>query len=141
MLDVINEQLKVKQLAGEKNSEFIISDIDMVDVPTPDALAACIEKLYSIGYISIKSPQWDPNRKILLQSEIRDRFSITKLGAIANIFSMMPPELSRAILAAYSWDASVLDLITIAAYMKLDSRSFIKAASPSDDSDTPPPRV
>jgi hypothetical protein len=112
----------------------------MIDVPTPDALAACIEKLYTIGFISTTAPAWDPDQKVLLVNELGERFSLTKLGSIAEAFSLMVPESARMILAAYSWGASVLDLVTIAAYMTIDSRFFV-AAQPVDPSGKPPPKI
>jgi HrpA-like RNA helicase len=140
IISIISEQLKVKTLTGDSNPQFNVNDIDMIDVPTPDALAACIEKLYTIGFISTTAPSWDPDQKVLLANELGERFSLTKLGSIAEAFSLMVPESARMILAAYSWGASVLDLVTIAAYMTIDSRFFV-AAQPVDPSGKPPPKI
>lgn len=132
IVDIINEQLKVKKLAGERDPEFMIADIDMVDTPSPDALALSIEKLYSLGLLSVIAPSWDPDRSIMLSAETSDRFSLTKLGLVASIFSMMTPESARMILASYSWGASILDVVTLAAYLTLDVKSLAAPQKPGD---------
>ncbi len=112
MLDIIAEQIKSK--SNESNPAFNIEDIDMIDVPTPDAISAAVEKMYTLGFIS---PQ-----------DIR----ITELGLLAKSMSL-PPEVSRMILAAYYWGASILDVITMAAYVSMDLKSFVKAARADDE--------
>jgi HrpA-like RNA helicase len=119
MLQIIAEQLKVKKLRGQE-VKFLTSDIDMVDVPTPDALSTCLEKLYTIGLIT--------------------HDNLTELGKLASGMGL-PPESARMILAAYTWDCSVLDIITIAAYLSMDPKSFIKSQSNNDDPDAPPPKI
>jgi hypothetical protein len=42
---------------------------------------------------------------------------------------MLAPESARMILAAYYWDCSVLDMITIAAYLGLDNKAFAEVAT------------
>lgn len=144
-LDMINEQLKAKTLSGVREPEFNAADIDMVDPPAPDSLHACMEKLYALGFISPLAPPWNPDREALMDSESspdsRDhRFSITKLGAVAGIFSGISPENIRMILAAYSWGASVLDMITIAAYLSMDARGFARSI-PDADARAPKPKI
>ncbi len=137
MMDIVGEQLKVKRLAGDHDPQFSVADIDMIDVPSPDALAACIEKLYTLGLITMKAPKWSQDLDELLaesstseRSLVDDsgpglRFGISKLGALAGRLSMMAPESARMILSAYYWDCSVLDMITIAAYLSLDGKNFV----------------
>ncbi len=140
MLDIINEQLKVKTIAGERDPQFLLTDIDMIDVPAPDALAACIEKLYTIGFISMYAPKWHLDMKeILAETDDSEqfRFSITKLGALASVFSMLAPESVRMILAAYFWGCSILDVITIAAYLTIDDKSLILSAVSTGDEPAP----
>ncbi len=138
MLDIINEQLKAKALNGDHDPHFIVSDIDMLDVPSPDALAACLEKLYVIGLISMKAPKWSIDRKEVLEYNEgvgvveHERFGITKLGMLAAGFSMLAPESARMVLAAYYWDCSVLDVITMAAYLSLDAKGFTEAPAGRD---------
>lgn len=140
-LDIINEQLKFKYLNGERDPQFDITSIDMVDVPTPDALSACLEKLYSIGFVSPISPRWSSDVKEIVEGENGPRFSLTKLGALASSFNMVAPESVRMILAAYSWGASILDMVTIAAYLAVEPRSLIAAAEADSEADKPPTRV
>ncbi len=144
-LGIVSEQLRAKKLIGLSDNtqhstkhpiQFRISDIDMVDVPTPDAIAACIEKYYTLGLVSPTAPDWDPDMKVLLTNpiivtsptnRIRDvkvvdyNYSITKLGAVAHLFSMIKIESVRMILSAYYWNCSILDIITIAAYLSVGS--------------------
>ena len=123
-LSIINEQLRVKTLMG-KTPTFSITDIDMIDQPTPDALHGCLEKLYSLGFISPIAPKWDPNPTVIMENEPEQLFGITKLGILANNFSMIAPETIRMILAAYSWECSVMDIISIAAYLQISQISLV----------------
>ncbi len=137
MMDIIVEQLKVKRIAGDRDPQFVVSDIDMIDPPTPDAVMSCLEKLYNLGYISLKAPPYDADLHAFISAPEDDapRFSITKLGALAATFTMLTPETTRMILAAYSWGCSVLDVITIGAYLLIESKSF--SAMPDTVSDNP----
>lgn len=110
MLDIVHEQIKIKELSSH-TPEFTTMDIDMITVPAPDALYGGLEKLYTIGFISAESCTYGPK--------------ITKLGNIATLFDGISPESTRMILSAYFWGASVLDVITIAAWLTIDARSFI----------------
>jgi HrpA-like RNA helicase len=138
LIDMIMEQLKSKALAGDRAPEFVVQDIDMIDVPTPDALHSAIEKLYMIGYISMDSIPYGTNAEMLAAptqnmppAQPASRLGLTKLGVLSTSFTMIPAEISRMILAAYSWGANVLDVITIAAYLLLQTR--INAMKESDD--------
>jgi len=131
-LDIINEQLKCKKLAGDADPTFTIKDIDMVDVPSSDALSACMEKLYAIGFISILTPTWEPDdfADIMVRREESptQKYGLTPLGSLAAGLTLVHPESTRMILAGYSWNCSIADLVTIAAWLELDSRSFIAAS-------------
>lgn len=142
MLDLINEQLKFKWLKGEQDPQFLITDIDMVDVPTPDALGFYLEKLYTIGFISPIAPKWGPSVKEIINAvDDAGRFSITRLGALATTFNLISPECVRMILAAYSWNVSIMDIITIAAYMSLDLKSIVAAAEVDPEHENTNPKV
>jgi HrpA-like RNA helicase len=161
MLDIVNEQLKVKTLNGDRDPQFLIADIDLIDVPAPDALAACMEKLYTIGFISMLAPKWAPTAAEIIGGAPRGgdygssdmiqeregsgdgglRFGITKIGALASSFSMLAPESARMILSSYFWGCSVLDVITIAAYISIDLKSFVAPAPLDPTADKPPPRT
>lgn len=110
ILDIIAEQIKAKTLAGEREPQFLVSDIDMIDVPTPDAVAQCIETLYVLGFISPAGAD--------------GRFTLTKMGTIASTISSVTPELARMIMASYFWECSTLDIIAMVAYVTLEPRSF-----------------
>jgi len=107
LLDVIHEQIKNKHLQ-HLPPEFSADDIDMVTIPSPDALYTGIERLYSIGMLAVNTG-----------------VTISKLGEVAALFDGMPPEHSRMILAGYFWGASVLDMVTIAVWLGMDQRSFM----------------
>lgn len=124
MLWVINEQLKTKTMRGVE-PEFIINDIDMIDVPSQDALAASIEILYSIGFISTNGQKWSQNHGEMLTGEPNGKFGLTKLGVVAQQLPPMSPETLRMILASYYWGCSTMDVITIAAYISLEPRSYV----------------
>lgn len=143
ILDIVNEQLKVKTLNGDRDPQFLLTDIDMIDVPAPDALAACIEKLYTIGFISMIAPKWSATAAEIIEAPSGDnrRFGITKIGALGSAFSMLAPESVRMILSSYFWNCSVLDTITIAAYLSIDVKNFTAPAPRDPTSDRPPPRV
>ncbi|SIP85844.1 Pre-mRNA-splicing factor ATP-dependent RNA helicase [Pacmanvirus A23] len=142
MVDIIREQLKVKMLSGDRNPEFLLSDIDMIDVPTPDALASVMEKLYSIGFVSPISPKWDVDLENVFKEPNETandvKFGLTKLGMLATTFNMLSPENARMILAAYSWGCSVFDIITIAAYVRIGPRSFVSAPIVESETAIPP---
>jgi HrpA-like RNA helicase len=133
MTDIINEQLKVKTMAGKKNPEFIINDIDMVDIPNSDSLYYSINKLYSLGYLSPISPIWDTDKKVMLEAKQVQSFGLTKLGLLANTIGLISPELSRMIFAGFAWDCPIMDLITIAAYVGMGSKSFVQKINSEDE--------
>lgn len=131
MLDIINEQLKMKALHGDKSPEFVVADIDMLDVPTPDAIHNAIEKLYALGFIAPSSPPYDPvpadspaDAMQKREPPIEGKFGLTYLGRAASAFNMLPPEIIRMILSGFYWGSSIMDLITISAYVMTDTRSL-----------------
>jgi HrpA-like RNA helicase len=71
--------------------------VDMMDNPPNSALWNALERLYAIGAITAVKGEVVP----------------TELGILMNKFRMLPLEGIRAILSAYHWGASVLDMITI----------------------------
>jgi HrpA-like RNA helicase len=120
MLDIVVEQLKIKHRANEK-LEFNANELDMVDVPSPDSLSSSMEKLYSLGFVSTNAPKWCPDIHEHVLAEPAGLFSITKLGHCAHrLGSGLDMESSRAILAAYYWKASIIDVVTAVVYSRLD---------------------
>jgi hypothetical protein len=121
LLDFIIEQLKQKQKDGVKIA-FSIADLDMLDVPAPDSLIYSMEKLYMLGFISPLAPEWSSDDTLFFEdkTEQTPRLSITKSGVIAS--RIMCPSINslesiRMIIAGFTWNASVIDLITIATYI------------------------
>lgn len=139
MLDIIGEQIWTKYLNGDKDPEFLLSDIDMIDIPSPDALSDSMEKLYSLGVISPLAPKWHPDLEP--ESDNKRRFGITNLGIACFSFNALPIECVRMILSAYFWESSVFDMITIAAYSIIGAKNFVARADVDVDSMLPPPKV
>lgn len=52
------------------------------------------------------------------------KFGLTKLGQTALLFNGIRPESIRMILAGFSWDCSIFDLITIATYLNITANEF-----------------
>lgn len=142
-LDIIREQLKFKILSHIP-AKFLVSDIDMLDAPGADATLYAMGKLHSLGMISPRAPRLFKTAEgeivapipggrwgVSERGELRDlkleykdtTFGVTALGLIATNV-MLTPELVRIIFAGFSWGCSVLDLITIAAYLTMQSNDL-----------------
>lgn len=125
-LDMVYEQLRSKVTAGLP-PVFSVADIDMIDVPTPDSLITIVDKLYALGFISPSAPPM--SREFTVEemdgAEAAGRvYGLTPLGAAARQISL-PPESARMILAGYFWGCSIMDLVTIAAYLTLEPRVLV----------------
>jgi hypothetical protein len=134
-IDIITEQYKRKWTAGDSDPEFIISDIDMIDIPSPDMLLMCMEKFYALGFISTQAPRWNPVLSIIAEDpQIRNRHGLTMLGCLYSKFATdnISLECSRMILAATTWNINILDLITISAYLSLDLPLVLNPSLPLD---------
>jgi HrpA-like RNA helicase len=84
----------------ELNSKKInIYDMDLLDLPSADALQTAMETLFTMGAINSNSIP-------------------TPVGFIMNKFRMVKPESVRMILAGYAWGAAIIDLVTIAAFLE-----------------------
>jgi hypothetical protein len=138
-LGIVTEQLKVKYTSNAHDLQFLTTDIDMVDPPSADMLSACLEKFYTLGLVSPMAPMYNPDISVLLsnpqivakaanrvtEQQFYDyRFGLTKLGAVANLMTGIKIESVRMILSGYYWNCSILDLITIAAYLAIDVRGL-----------------
>jgi len=153
IIDIIREQLRSKRLM-HLPIEFDMNDVDMIDAPTPDALSAAVEKMYSLGFISPVAPPWTEEKEEMLSAPLLDllspggpviRYGLTRMGVLASYFSMMPPESVRMILSAYFWGVNIDDIVSIAAYLEVGSQSFASAAIADDESEivksAPPPPI
>lgn len=142
-LDIVAEQVRAKSLSGDREPEFLIGDIDMLDVPAPDALKTTLEKMYSIGFVSPLSARIDKQaqesgdpfviRKALRDAETIKKYGLTRLGHLARYFSDFAPESARMIMSAYFWGCSVVDMATIAAWLLIDPKSLTATARPDAD--------
>lgn len=142
LLGLLYEQVK-RDNSDNYEGPLDISRIDMLDMPPVDSFAHGLEKLYSIGFIS----PYSDHKYIKLDSSnyldrlelLRDnssetkKYNITKMGALAIGFSKITPENIRMILAGYAHDCGILDLITIAAWLTMDSRDILVSATVSPD--------
>jgi HrpA-like RNA helicase len=116
LLDVLLIQMKTAELLNPNSETHYvdISNIDLLDVPSPDSMRFSLERLYSLG----------------LLAPINDGLTITDYGKQCS--AMLCPALNslescRMILAGFTWQVSVLDLITIAAYLNINySKDFKK---------------
>ena len=97
ILTVINAQTK-----------FEVKDIDMLDVPSVDALTTSLKRALSIGFLTVKDGAYE----------------ISELGLLASQFMKMAPESIRMIFAGYYWKCSILDLVGIASYLTFSARDF-----------------
>ncbi len=156
MLDAIAEQMRAS-ISVNKPPVFVLADLDLLDLPSPDALCFSLEKLYSLGYIAPNAPEWKVDFDEFINSPAINshnanstgysnsttyinsadsatspHLSITKLGAIARLLSSETLEASRMILAGYSWNVSILDLIAIDVWLALDGKKKIRQDTTKD---------
>lgn len=126
VLSIIIQQLKSKKM---KNLplEFRVDDIDMITIPSPDALLDSINKLYSIGLLTNEGFIVGDDGSTIQPT---GKFGLTKLGILSSKFGLMRPEICRMILAAYSWKVNILDMCSIAAYISMDLKDFTPAGKP-----------
>jgi HrpA-like RNA helicase len=75
-----------------KSAHLDISKLDLIDLPSIDSLHCSMEKLYVLGALN--------------------SFSLpTELGVIINRFRFMTIENIKMLLAGYTWEVSIMDLI------------------------------
>lgn len=141
LLDIIRVQIESKFMRKNRGENvevaFRIEDIDMIDVPSADALAVCLEKLYTLGFISPLSPVYKSNPLELAgvqvkhgvyvsqKPEYHEAYGMTRLGAIASLISTRPESL-RMIFAGFAHGANIMDLVTIAAWLAIDYDAFVE---------------
>jgi hypothetical protein len=109
MIDIINEQIKAT------GGPFHANLIDMIDPPSADALNYCLGKLYQLGFIT----PFSENDLAAEGAKITPKYELTELGKLSSTFTMISPEAIRMILSGYAYECSIVDLITIAAYVTL----------------------
>lgn len=124
MLDIIYEQLRSKWLSGQTTT-FDPAHIDMVDVPSGDAIGASLSQLYSAGYLVPNPPIWPgPGIEAALNAntaETNPGIGLSQAGMIAACLQGMElsPSSLRAISSCGFWQAGMQDIISICAYISL----------------------
>jgi HrpA-like RNA helicase len=111
MIDIINEQIK------STGKPFKVTSIDMIDPPSSDALNYSLGKLYQLGFIT---PFTDDDLAVE-GPQIVPKYTLTELGKLSSVFTLISPEAIRMILSGYAYECSIFDLITIAAYVTMPS--------------------
>jgi HrpA-like RNA helicase len=114
----VNDVSELLLLAA--NSEnFSIQDktLDMPDNIPLDILFSSLHKLHLLGFLN---PNYQQNE--VPASAAAQRWEITGMGRAALKFPHIPMEYLRMIFGAYAWHLSVLDAITITAYLITEGR-------------------
>lgn len=85
-----------------------ITELDLIESPSIQALSYAYEKLYILGFIDIN-------------------YNITDTGFFVDKIHFIPVELRKVILSGFYYDANILDLITIVAFTYISrNKIFIK---------------
>jgi len=99
-----SRSILTKELSSEFERKLAVKkvniyDMDLLDLPSADAMQTAMETLFTMGAINSNSIP-------------------TPVGFIMNKFRMVRSESVRMILAGYAWKAPIIDLITIAAFLE-----------------------
>lgn len=86
---------------------FKLANIDLMDVPSPDAFHEALQRLYVLGFI-------DQDEEFNLK--------LTTTGILASKFTKITAEHVKLILSGYAWNCYLLDLIAIVSYLNVDLR-------------------
>lgn len=78
--------------------------MDLLSLPSADAYAAALSRLFLLGFITPGEPQ-------------APKIALTKLGELCRRINL-PVETTRMILAAATWNINILDMISIAAFVE-----------------------
>lgn len=97
-MDIFAIQMKLGNTSFNPN-------VNMLTDPPPDSVLNCIEKHYNLGIIN-------------------DKMELTELGKLIGTKISLPIEQIRMILAGYSWNCCILDLITIVAYIQNEQNNY-----------------
>lgn len=126
--DMISEQLRAKYLDGQLDPIFDPRDIDMLDLPGKMAIDRSMRKLYKIGLLTAwASPYTEPTVQ-----DGKTRVGMTQLGRDIEAITFQATskhEKLRMIIAAFSWRHSVLDMISITAYLNIMKSSLLRSSS------------
>lgn len=115
LIDSEEEGLRYKV---EYNKPFNIIDLDFLSYPSTDSIQYTLEKLYMLGFITSLGGTQAPYKKrgnpIIIP---------TTMGILANNIRKIKLENIRMIFAGYDYGCSILDLITITAFLEVGFRS------------------
>lgn len=143
--DIMRQQLRISSAAARGPvAEFDPTAVDMVDVPSADALWDAISRLHNIGMITTRPPPDTTSpaefgavkaleyKKLAVPNTHTDKnlFGFSRLGLFASCLSI-PPEHCRMLLAAYSWRAPVVDVVSMTAYLLKDTAGFAESQDPT----------
>ncbi|MCK9607788.1 MAG: hypothetical protein M0R33_15200 [Methylomonas sp.] len=152
ILHIIIAQQKAKFLQNHspKTAYFHVSDLSMLDMPSPDAIHLALEKMQLLGFISFDAPPFELDAEAFIsknkeqtssEASSQDLFGvpmrtfplaklgITRLGRLANeVLSSAncSPEAVRLILAGYAYKFSIIELIDIAAYTSVTASELME---------------
>ncbi len=142
VLDIAHEQLRgwlqtsgsAPGAEGPIGPPFDPFTIDMIDPPTSDSLRVALEKCHALGFISTRSigrPVAATDIANIGAYPTRDGLGLTPLGACARcVGGLVSLESMRMIFAGLTWGASLLDLVSIAAFLQIASGGDIVMAAP-----------
>lgn len=90
-----------------------IRNLGLLDAPSADSLHYALDKLFILGFIDALCKP-------------------TRLGIIASKFRFVSLECIKMILSGYAWGASVIDLVTLAAFMQFPKTSLFSTFREDD---------
>ena len=89
----------------ESKKNFNMSNLNFIEMPSAPSLQYAVEKLHVLGMID-------------------DSYNITIFGYLANLIRFIPIEAKRMIFGGFASGASIMDLITVAAFIQTSKRSI-----------------
>jgi len=155
ILKIIASQQRSKIARGVV-PEFLVDDIDMLDMPPASALSSAIEKAILLGFVSdnailddtfVAHPDHllkiemvenadDLERLGKLKRLTRRGYGLTRIGLYASRMHDISMEAARLVFSSYARGASTGDMLTLAAMTEL-GQSFVPYLSANVGSDTP----
>ncbi|MCK4967709.1 MAG: DEAD/DEAH box helicase [Candidatus Aenigmarchaeota archaeon] len=99
-----------------KDGVFDINNLDLIDQPTRDSVRHANDLLFSLGMITT----------------LDDKVVVSEIGVIVNKLLFMPNDdiripAARMVLAGFAWNVSIVDLITIIAFLDVKEKSYMPA--------------
>ena len=123
-LDIIKTTAEAAALRRQSTADeaqiFRVEDIDMLDPPPVDALAAALEESIVFGYLRFV--------KADVSSQLPAGHVLTRLGEVAGRFTYLRMHHVQTLLAAYLWRVSLRDLaLIVALYDQRDALLYMVA--------------